>query len=33
LRSKKIVLVCDKEMILLDSGYGVYVTSEYVFVQ
>lgn len=33
LRNKRLVLVSDQEMILLDNSAGVYITSEYTFTQ
>lgn len=33
LRAKKMVLSCTEENVLLDSGFGVFVTSEYTFTQ
>ena len=33
LRNKKMVLVSEEEMILLNKSYGVFVTSEYILVQ
>lgn len=33
LRDKRLVLVSDEEMVVLDSGEGIYITNEYVFTQ
>jgi len=33
LRNKKMVVFCNEEMVMLDSGAGIYVTAEYTFVQ
>jgi len=33
LRNKKMVLVCDEELIVLNSSFGYYITSEYILVQ
>ena len=33
LRNKRLVLVSDEEMVVLDSGEGIYITNEYTFTQ
>lgn len=33
LRDKRLVLVSDEEMVVLDSGEGIYITNEYTFTQ
>lgn len=33
LRDKRLVLVSDEEMVVLDSGEGIYITNEYIFTQ